>query len=89
MALTKNDIMDLMVEEKQIGLTLENATATRETAKKLAEQSYVAALSAASDAYLAQTQKAESRLITIRETLTRDGEWTEPKQASPLGPVMG
>ena len=71
-----------MVEEKQIALTLDNALIER-------DQAYLTALKAASDAYIARIQKVESRLIAIREMLTREGEWTEPKQASPLGPVMG
>ena len=75
MALDKQQMMDLMVEEKQIALTLENATATREAAKQSAERSYIAALTAADDAYVLTTQAAESRLIDLRAQLTRDGGW--------------
>ena len=75
MALSKTELMDLMVEEKQIALTLENATTARETAKQTAEQSYIAALNAASDAYVLATQAAQSRLLDIRTQLKQEGEW--------------
>ena len=75
MALSKIELMDLIVEEKQIALTLENATAARDTAKKAAEQTYIASLTAADDAYVLATQAAQSRLLDIRAQLQQDGEW--------------
>ena len=75
MALSKTDIMDLMVEEKQIALTIEQATVARDAAKKAAEQAHIAALTAADEGYVRETQAAESRLLDIHTQLKQDGGW--------------
>jgi hypothetical protein len=78
MMLTKTELMDLMVEEKQITLTLENALGARDAAKASAEQSYIATLTTIADTYTNQVQKAQGRLAEIRAILKRDGEWVDP-----------
>lgn len=83
MALNKQEVLDLMVEEKQIAVTLDNALAARTKAVADAEQAYVAAITAAGDQHVAATQKAESRLVEIRATIKRDGEWIDPKTVRP------
>lgn len=73
--LDKQQLLDLMVEEKQILLTVEQASSERHAAKQTAEQAYLAALHAADAAYVTATQAAESRLLDLRAQLTQDGKW--------------
>lgn len=79
MALTKQQIIDLLAEERQILVLLEKAKAQRDATKQAAEQVYIAALNQADVDVVATTQKAESRLVEIAQQLTQDGAWEDPK----------
>lgn len=78
MALTKQELMDVMVEERQILDLKEKAAAIRDAAIQAAETALSAALNQAATEYTLATQAAESRLLDLRRALRDDGGWSKP-----------
>ena len=78
MALTKAQLVDLIMEERQITVKLEKMGELREARKALIQQTAADALTQADTDYTTATQAAQSRLAVISTTLKTQGAWGEP-----------
>lgn len=77
-ALTKAQLVDLIMEERQITVKLDKMSDVRDARKAAIQQTAADALTQADTDYTTATQAAQSRLVAIAAILKAQGAWGEP-----------